>query len=100
MVEPIKPSEIKQIIPEFIIKGANECIQDHYQELARRSKFTQDELMKYVLKYAPEEITRDTIFDNHWLDIEPTYRKAGWKVIYDSPAYCENYPATFIFEIK
>ena len=100
MIEPIKPSEIKQIIPEFVIKGANECIQDHYKELVRRSKFTQNTLMKYVLKYAPEGVTRETIFDNHWLDIEPIYRKAGWKVIYDCPAYCENYPATFTFDIE
>ena len=100
MTEPIKPSEIKQIIPEFIIKGANECIQDHYQELVRCSKFTQDELMKYIWKYAPEGITRETIFDNHWLDIEPTYRKVGWKVEYDKPAYYESYPATFTFSLK
>lgn len=99
MIEPIKPSEIKKFIPEFIIKGANECIQDHYHELKRSSKFTQDELIEYVLKYAPEEVTRANIFDNNWLDIEPTYRKAGWKVIYDGPAYCENYPATFTFYI-
>ena len=56
-------------------------------------------MIEYVLKYAPEEVTRATIFDNNWLDIEPTYRKAGWKVIYDGPAYCENYPATFTFYI-
>jgi hypothetical protein len=49
MVEPIKPSEVKQFIPEWIIKGANECIQDHYLELRKESHFTQYELMKYVL---------------------------------------------------
>jgi hypothetical protein len=77
MIEPIKPSEVKQFIPEWVIKGANECIHDHYLELRKESHFTQDELMKYVLKYAPEETTRRTVFDNNWLDIEPIYRKAG-----------------------
>ena len=100
MVEPIKPSEIKQTIPEFVIKGANECIQEHYRELKKESHFTQDELMKYVLKYAPEGITRRTVFDNGWLDIEPLYRRAGWEVEYDKPAYCENYPANFTFSLK
>lgn len=99
MVEPIKPSEVKQFIPEWIIKGANECIQDHYLELRKESHFTQDELMKYVLKYAPEDTTRRTVFDNNWLDIEPIYRRAGWIVEYDKPAYCENYPANFTFKI-
>jgi hypothetical protein len=33
------------------------------------------------------------------LDIEDTYREAGWKVEYDKPAYCENYPANFTFRV-
>lgn len=100
MTEPIKPSEVKQIIPEFVIKGANECIQKHYHALERRSHFTQDALIDCILKYKPnEEINRHTLFDNHWLDIEPIYRIAGWEVEYDKPAYCEDYPANFTFRI-
>lgn len=103
MVEPIKPSDITQIIPEWVIKGANECIQAHYQELTRESHFTQDELISYVLKYAPDHGENtdisDMLFKNHWLDIEPIYRKVGWIVNYDQPAYNENYPPTFRFKI-
>ena len=100
MVEPIKPSEIKQVIPEWVIKGANECIQMHYRHLDKTSHFTQNELIDCILKYKPdEEINRNTLFDNHWLDIEPLYRIAGWEVKYDKPAYCEDYPANFTFKI-
>ena len=99
-IRPIKPSEVTQCIPNWIIKGANECIKAHYQELNKESYFTQDTLIEYCLKYAPnEEIDRKTIFDNHWLDIEPIYRKEGWIVEYDKPAYCENYAANFTFKI-
>lgn len=99
MIEPIKPSEIVQIIPEWVIAGANECIQEHYHELAKESHFTQDELVDFILKKAPEDVTRQTLFDNHWLDIEPIYRKVGWKVEYDKPGYCETYDANFTFTI-
>ena len=100
MIEPIKPSEVKQIIPEWVIKGANECIQKHYHHLHKESHFTQDALIDCILKYKPnEEIDRNTLFNNHWLDIEPIYRIAGWEVEYDKPSYCETYPANFTFKI-
>ena len=99
LVEPIKPSEVSQYIPNWIIKGTNECINSHYKELHKESHFTQDALIEYCLKYAPKDVTRHTIFDNHWLDIEPIYRRAGWIVEYDKPAYCETYLATFTFKL-
>ena len=99
-IKPIKPSEVTQHIPGWIIRGTNDCILDHYRELTKESHFTQDELIESCLKYAPDEnITRGTIFDNGWLDIEPLYRKEGWIVEYDKPAYCENYPANLTFKI-
>ena len=102
-VEPIKPSEITQEIPDWVIEGANKCIKKHYHELEKESHFTQDELMDFALAEYPgdkEEINRNIVFENNWLDIEPIYRKVGWTVIYDKPAYCESYPATFTFKIK
>lgn len=98
MVEPIKPSEMVQFIPDWVIKAANECISKHWVELEKRSHFTQDELMVFVMAHAPMDVKRKDVYDNHWLDIEPVYRKVGWKVVYDKPAYCENYPANFTFE--
>lgn len=100
-VKPIKPSEMIQTIPDWVIEGANECIQAHWVELNKESHFTQDELINYVLKHKPESarIGRDILFKNHWLDIEPLYRKEGWKVDYDKPGYCETYDANFTFSI-
>ncbi len=99
-VKPIKPQEIEQAIPGFVIEGANECIQAHYTALSKTSHFTQDELIKYVLHFAPEGVTRNKLFKNNWLDIEPIYRKEGWEVEYDKPGYCETYDANFTFTHK
>ena len=45
-------------------------------------------------------VTRNDIFAKKWLDVEPIFEKAGWEVSYDSPVYCENYRAYFIFKQK
>jgi hypothetical protein len=46
----------------------------------------------------PEGSTRQQVFDNNWLDVEDIFRKAGWKVNYEKPAYNESYPASFKFQ--
>ena len=64
-----------------------------------KCKSLQDEILELVVGY-PEDgkLSKDMIFENHWLDFEPIFRKAGWKVSYDKPGYGENYKALFIFE--
>jgi hypothetical protein len=39
-------------------------------------------------------------FEFRFLDIEPIYEDAGWRVVYDKPAYCETYEPTFTFTKK
>jgi hypothetical protein len=39
----------------------------------------------------------DLIYANRWMDVEPVYRKAGWKVDYDRPGYNESYEAHYTF---
>ena len=105
MIKPIKPSEVKQEIPDWVIQGANECITENYREIDGESHFTQDELIEHVLKHVPCEHddtlmgVRAKLFKNNWLDIEPIYRKEGWIVEYDRPAYNESYPANFTFKV-
>ena len=43
------------------------------------------------------DLTRQTVFDNGWLDVEEAHRAAGWRVEYDKPAYNESYDAFFVF---
>lgn len=88
-ITPITPEECKRILPDFVIESVNECIKKNY----RKNSFiiTQHKLVDEILKHYTT--FPHTIFDNHWLDIEETYRKAGWKVEYktsdndDSPYF-------------
>jgi len=43
---------------------------------------------------------RQGLFDKHYLDIEPAYREAGWKVKFESPDYTESFPSYFVFSQK
>lgn len=40
------------------------------------------------------------IYDKNWLDFEPAYREAGWRVTYDKPGYNEDYRAHWVFTRK
>lgn len=103
-VKPITPDEVFQEIPDWVIEGANNCIRKHWVELNQESRFLQEELIEEIWKIFNKKIGtadykawKDKLFENHYLDIEPIYRKAGWNVVYDSPAYCENYKPNFTF---
>lgn len=96
-IEPIRPEDIDIPLPDFVISGANACIKVHYSHISKMSKFTQDELMNYILERTPSDmnnITRKTLLKNHWLDIEPLYMDAGWNVYY------ERETKTFYFSIE
>ena len=60
--------------------------------------------MQFIILNAPEGVREiiskafEKVFKNKWLDVEEVYRKAGWKVEYDKPGYCEDYEAYFVFE--
>ena len=43
---------------------------------------------------------RQVVFDNKWLNIEEIYELAGWSVVYNKPAYNEDYEPTFTFTPK
>jgi hypothetical protein len=43
-------------------------------------------------------ISESEIYRQRFLDVEEVYRRAGWKVDYDKPAYNETYDPFFIFE--
>lgn len=100
MVEPIRPSDVKLIIPDFIIEAVNKLIQDKWT--GDEAIVKQDEILKLVCSSDPDDDkpSRKTVFDKHWLDIEDTYRAAGWSVYYDQPAYNESYEPYFVFKKK
>lgn len=103
MIKPITPEEVKKKkveIPDYIIKAFNELIQDKWD--GSTAKIEQDEAMKKILgdKFN-DSLERRIIYDNHWLDVEDTYRECGWDVkFYKQPYYETKLDNYFIFSKK
>ena len=100
MVKPITPKEALKLkastFPDGVIEAFNEVIAKNLDQ--GYSTFKQKEVLKAIaLKMGA---TQDATCENGWLDVEDIYRKAGWVVEYDKPAYNESYDATFTFSTK
>ena len=103
MTKPITPDNVvkekEKILPEEVIVAFNRLIAEKWN--GRYSSFKQDEVIEEIIKEMGSlKITSKEIFKKHYLDVEDIYKEAGWNVEYDSPAYCETYPATFKFSKK
>jgi hypothetical protein len=104
-VKPISPDEVldakKTSIPDEMFEAVNEMIVKKWN--GSEATFRQEDLMSlYLQKVGENDIqkSRDKVYENHWMDFEDIYRKNGWSVSYDKPAYNESYPATFTFKKK
>ena len=111
-MQPITPAEaaVKKAIdiPPEVIEAFNNLISKNFP--GGRAHVVQDDVIAEILSimngpatcgivdHVP--VTRNDIFAKKRLDVEPIFEKAGWEVSYDSPAYCENYRAYFIFKQK
>ena len=80
--------------PDFVIEAFNECIVE--AKMKGTTTVYQDDVVERIL--VKTDTTRQAVYDNHWLDVEDYYRKAGWTVIYDKPAYNETYKANWTFK--
>ena len=101
-ISPLEASTRKDTeIPEFVLQIVNKLLTEHINDRSP-IRITQDEIVERILatRTSLNDFSRQDVFDRHWLDFEGVYRKAGWKVEYDKPGYCDTYPATFIFTPK
>lgn len=101
-IKPLSPDEVadkaRASIPDFVIEAVNNLLQ---KELTQGyATLRQDEVVKEIMRLAPEGTKQQEIFDNKWLDFEPVFEKAGWSVDYDNPGYNESYEPTFDFKDK
>jgi len=100
MDRPIRPDEVRSMridyIPSIIFATINRLILERFD--GKKVTIKQEEILDEV---CTEEsgLTREMVFDNHYLDIEGFYRNEGWHVEYDQPGFCENYPPTFTFSL-
>lgn len=98
---PINPSEVQDkkssLIPDVVFESFNKLIAEGIST-SGRATVKQDDVVKLIV--ANSNLTRNEIFDKGYLDVEHHYRKAGWKVEFDKPAYFETYGAFFVFSSK
>src|ERR1700727_2547589 len=105
-VKPITPAEARKNknheIPDFVMQAFNEEILQKFDGHSARVK--QDDVIHRIMVKSERAIasgagtgaiTREDLFDNHWLDVETIFQDAGWMVEYDKPAYNETGPALF-----
>ena len=100
IIKPLSPNDVQEefnkTIPQFIIEAVNKLIVKNWN--GDESVVKQNEILDLVCHN--EGPSRQEVFGNHWLDVEDLYRKAGWSVEYDKPAYNETYDAYFKFKKK
>ena len=102
MTKPITPAEAQKKrfsnLPAFVIEAWNDMISQNMR--GNRSDFLQDDIIERIISGAMSKITRSDVFHRGWLDVEPMYREAGWKVVYDKRTYNETHKSRFSFIIQ
>lgn len=97
-VKPISMSGVAEkidLLPDFVIKTWNNIITNHWDGSSAVIYQTYI-ILKLIIASSPELITRETIINKRWLDIENIYRAEGWNVRYWD-AYDGNYEPAFMF---
>lgn len=87
-VKPISPNEAitEQVFPDAVLESFNELIAQGGSRARGRDRITVHQ-NKVLARMVSKGLNREEIFDNGWLDVEGVYRKAGWQVQYDQPAW-------------
>lgn len=97
-MKPLSPAQVAEkaqtSIPDYIIEAVNNLLVKEYRNGS--ATISQKDILKEIRRIH-SGTNLDVIFDNGWMDFEPTFRKAGWKVTYDKPAYCETYEPSYEF---
>lgn len=99
----LTPEDAKQekltSIPDFVYQAFNNLLVRNYD--AYSITISQNEVIQEILRLCYlEDVTKETIFKNRWLDVEEEYRKNGWEVNYDKPGFNESGSAFFVFKPK
>lgn len=81
--------------PDFVVDAFNQCILASI--LNGTYEVEQEEVIMRMMSLNPQ-LSREEIFDKHYLDVEDYYRSAGWEVVYHKPAYYEEWKAYWEFK--
>jgi hypothetical protein len=99
-VEPIKPKDIldnlEDVIHPAVVQAVNELLKEQFRGGSCTIK--QKDIESRAKKISG--VTSTEIYDKKWMDFEPIFRKAGWKVSYNSPDRDEDFDSYFSFSAK
>ncbi len=95
MTAAITPGQVKKklgtAIPEAVIEAVNELL------IANMDSDMDCTLKRGEVERAIKARMGVKEVDMKWLDFEPVFRRAGWKVEYDRPGYNESYEGYWKF---
>lgn len=97
MPGPIRPSEVAShktaVIPEKVFEVFNELITKAWdgQTAIVKQKVAEVRIAEAL------NVSCQAVLDEGFLNVEPAYREAGWKVEYDKPGFNETYEPTYKF---
>ena len=99
----LTPQEIKKgiglDIPDFVIESVNKLLAKSCGGNAY-AKIKKKDIVTEIIANHPGTVTSDQIHKNGWLNFEPIFREAGWKVSYDKPGFNESYDACYEFAVS
>jgi len=111
-MEPIGPDEVlsfkrqiklekAQKIPYFVIGIFNAEIAKNFNSTSNYAEVKQTTVYKQIQSYIEahkEEFGDVDAYNKGWLDVEPLFETAGWKVQYLKQPYYETESSYFIFK--
>ncbi len=97
--EPLRPDDMTEAFKRRdkmreVIECFNEAILEKWN--GDKAVVKQKDVIVKIIERTG--IPKRDLYDKHYLDVEPIFIEAGWKVEYDKPAYNENYDAYFEFK--
>jgi hypothetical protein len=99
-VKPITPDDAacfaSQSLPDAVLTAWNEIIAKKWD--GKRAFIYQADILHLIISRVG--CTREHVVDSGWLEIEPIFEAAGWKVEYDKPSLNPGYQASFTFTKK
>lgn len=99
MTDPIRPEEAAArklaVLPDGVIEAFNDLIARSFD--GTRAIVYQGDAVEAIMERCPLVLSRQQVFDDRLLDVEPAYRDAGWLVYFEKPAPGETGRAYFAF---
>jgi hypothetical protein len=102
-VKPLSPEEAQAnkitLIPNEVVAAVNILLAARFDSSINIKCSEIIELAQQLfVKNGSDAPSYNHFYEKKWLDIEPMFRKAGWKVTFDKPGYNESYESNFTFK--